>query len=254
MWIMTLRTVKGKPQADYDDETIQEGLEGCRMSLEAREAELCETCKRLGREALRRKMQSDMSGAKTKLMERRRALKRLEKLRNSLSLVDTQLDALWNTELDRELMNTLMASSAALKKAGVGTGVKEAEQVMSELDEQMREASELNSVLATQNIDLDMDFDMEEELKMFMEEESTIIEPPAVVTAIKDTKQVVKIPSPPKFIENNKIKDEEDDPAETVALLPVYSEGDTLEIQHSQNAMKSKRSSNSTRQTSRMIF
>ena len=171
MWIMTLRTVKGRPPTDLDDDTIQESLEGCRMSLEVREKELVEACKRLGHEAVRRKAQADLPGAKAKLMERRRAVKRLEKLRNSLSLVDTQLDALRNTELDKELMHTLMASSAALKKAGVGTGVREAEAVMSELDEQMREASELNSVLSSQALEVDLEFDLEEELNTFMQEE-----------------------------------------------------------------------------------
>lgn len=171
MWIMTLKTVKGRPPNDLDDDTIQESLEGCRMSLEVREKELVEACKRLGHEAVRRKAQADLPGAKAKLMERRRAVKRLEKLRNSLSLVDTQLDALRNTELDKELMHTLMASSAALKKAGVGTGVREAEAVMSELDEQMREASELNSVLSSQALEVDLEFDLEEELNSFMQEE-----------------------------------------------------------------------------------
>jgi hypothetical protein len=191
MWIMTLRTVKGRPPTDLDDDTIQESLEGCRMSLEVREKELVEACKRLGHEAVRRKAQADLPGAKAKLMERRRAVKRLEKLRNSLSLVDTQLDALRNTELDKELMHTLMASSAALKKAGVGTGVREAEAVMSELDEQMREASELNSVLSSQALEVDLEFDLEEELNTFMQEEKEAEDHPVV--AVLD-KQLPPVP------------------------------------------------------------
>ena len=169
MWIVTLKTIKrGAP--DPDDESVQENLEGCRMSLEVREAELAESCKKLGRDALRRRQQGDAAGAKVKLMERRRSMKRLEKLRNSLTLVDTQLDALRNTELDRELMQTLTASSAALKKAGVGKGIKEAETVMSELDEQMREASDITQVLSN-NLQDDADFDMEEEFELLMSEE-----------------------------------------------------------------------------------
>jgi hypothetical protein len=170
MWIVTLKTIKrGAP--DPDDESVQENLEGCRMSLEVREAELAESCKKLGRDALRRRQQGDTAGAKVKLMERRRSLKRLEKLRNSLTLVDTQLDALRNTELDRELMQTLVASSTALKKAGVGKGIKEAETVMSDLDEQMREASDITQVLSN-NLQDDADFDMDEEFDLLMSEEN----------------------------------------------------------------------------------
>ena len=120
-----------------EDEYVQKSLEGCRQPLEAREAELAEAHRKMGHEAVRRKQQGDMDGAKIKLMERRRAQKRLEKLRHSLTLVDVQIDALHSNELDRELMQALAVSSAALKKAGVGKGVKEAEAVMSELDEQM---------------------------------------------------------------------------------------------------------------------
>ena len=153
----------------YEDETIQESLEGCRMSLEAKEAELVEACRRLARDALRRKQQGDPVGAKTKLTERRRGLKRLEKLRNNLTLVAGQIDELQNTELDRELMQTLVASSAALKRAGVGRGVKEAEDVMMQLEEQMRESSEMTSVLSGPLQD-DGDFDLDEELELLGKE------------------------------------------------------------------------------------
>ena len=82
-------------------------------------------------------------------------------------------------------MHTLMASSAALKKAGVGTGVREAEAVMSELDEQMREASELNSVLSSQALEVDLEFDLEEELNSFMQEEKEAAEIPVVAVLEK---------------------------------------------------------------------
>ena len=121
MWLMSRRAVGVRPPV-CEDETVQESLEGCQMSLEAREAELLEGCRRLAREALRRRQQGDGVGAKAKLMERRRGLKRLEKLRNNLSLVSAQIDALQTTELDKELMQTLLASSAALKRPGSGRG------------------------------------------------------------------------------------------------------------------------------------
>lgn len=251
MWIMTLRTIKGKTQHNFDDETVQEGLEGCRMSLEVREAELSETCKRLGREALKRKAQSDISGAKSKLMERRRAMKRLEKLRNILALVDTQLDALRNTEFDRELMMTLMASSAALKKAGVGTGVKEAEAVMSELDDQMREASELNSVLSNQALDVDLDFDIDEELRNFLEEDVEDAKNVAVVGIVPEPS--IKLPSPPIKIQSVVEEDEDEEErkrGERVALLPTYAPVS----QKSRNGMALSGGSGHSRQVSRMIL
>ena len=174
LWILSLRATGTKPPQE-DNVCIHENLESCRETLESRESNLEETCKKLSREALARRQQGDITGAKNKLLERRRATKRLERLRSSLSLVDAQLDALRTTELDREVMQTLLASSAALKKAGVGKGVKEAEAIMSDLDEQMRDSSELTSVLSGSLMESDFDLDAElEQLQQDFEVETAL--------------------------------------------------------------------------------
>jgi Snf7 len=168
LWIVSLKYLGARTHGDEDDDScVQENLEQCRCTLEKREMELAESCKRLGKEALRKRQQGDEQGVRMKLLDRRRAIKRLEKLRSSISLVDAQLETLKTTELDRELMRTLIASSTALKRAGVGKGVKEAETIMSELDEQMRESSELTSVLAAP---LDESFDVDAEMEELEQE------------------------------------------------------------------------------------
>lgn len=201
MWLLSRRAVGIRAPVTEEDESVREGLIGCRMSLEAREAELVEGCRRLGREALRRRQQGDPTGARLKLLERRRVAKRLDKLRNSLVLVDAQMDALQSTELDREVLQTLVASSNALKKAGVGTGVREAEAVMSELDEQMRESGELTSVLSGPLAE-DAEFDVEEELNLLLKEGELEEEPaaqktrqPSVVNQFADHRIPAALPS-----------------------------------------------------------
>ncbi len=116
------------------------------------------------------------------MQERKRNLTRLEKLRNGLALLDKQLDALRSSEIDKELMNSLRISSQAMKQAGIGVGVEEAETVMNELDDQIREASELTSVLATPLVnklggsDEDiLDADVDIELGLIAEEDSAMI-------------------------------------------------------------------------------
>jgi len=181
VWMLSVRVPEKETEVG-----IHDNLEGCRDSLESREADLSEGCRRLGREALKRKQAGDMLGAKTKMMERRRAIKRLEKLRNSLALVDAQMDALRTTELDKELMQTLLASNAALKKAGVGKGVKEAGELMTELDEQLRESGELTSVLSG-GLQEDCDFDMEEEFEQ-LEQECELLSGIGTAIAKNDTR------------------------------------------------------------------
>lgn len=207
MWLLSRRAVGIRAPVSEDDDSVRESLIGCRMSLEAREAELVEGCRRLGRDALRRRQQGDPAGARLKLLERRRVAKRLDKLRNSLVLVDAQMDALQSTELDRELLQTLVASSNALKKAGVGTGVREAEAVMSELDEQMRESGELTSVLSGPLAE-DADFDVEEELNLLLKEGELEEEPaatqktrqPPTVNQFVDHRIPAALPSPAESV------------------------------------------------------
>ena len=197
VWMLSVRA---PPPTEVEEVGVHDNLEGCRNSLESREADLAEGCKRLGREALKRKQAGDMPGAKAKIMERKRAFKRLEKLRSSLALVDAQLDALRTTELDKELMQTLLASSAALKRAGVGKGVKEAEAVMSELDEQLRESGELTSVLAGGLQDVELDFDLDQEFEL-MEQECELLSGVGTAAIARQGESVVRPPSVSNLIE-----------------------------------------------------
>ena len=121
----------------------------------------------------------------TSAQERKRGVARLEKLRNGLALLDKQLDALRTSELDKELMNSLRASSQAMKRAGIGIGAEEAERVMNELEDQIEDASELTTVLATPLIsgadeaELEADLlglaDVDAELGLVQEEDQAIL-------------------------------------------------------------------------------
>lgn len=156
----------------------EENLESCRASLAAKERELGLQCASLARAALVKRKSGDVSGARFSLQERRRNISRLEKVRASMSLVDKQLDALRNSELDKELMNSLRMSSQAMRKAGVGAGVEDAETVMNELDDQIREASELTTVLATPMMsgagDDDDTIDVDAELGLITEQDTRV--------------------------------------------------------------------------------
>jgi hypothetical protein len=147
LWMHARRQVVTEP-VDEEVVTAQDGLEQCRRNMEGREREFQAVIMRLGEEALAKKREGDVPAARAKLVERRRCCKRLDRLRHGLDLVDTQLDAIKTSELDKEIMLTLKASTAAMRKAGINLGVQEVENVMSELDEQMREVQDITSVLS----------------------------------------------------------------------------------------------------------
>jgi chaperonin cofactor prefoldin len=147
MWLAGRRRVMTEPPEE-EVMTAQEGLEQCRRNMEARERELQSLMHRLGEEALVKRKVGETLAARSKLLERKRVHKRLERLRHGLDLVDTQLDAIKTSELDKEIMLTLKASTSAMRKAGITLGVQEVENVMSELDEQMREVQDVTSALS----------------------------------------------------------------------------------------------------------
>ena len=146
LWLGARRRVLTEPP-EQEVVTAHEGLEQCRRNMEARERELLAVVSRLSDEALANKRAGDVLAARGRMQERRRVQKRLERLRHGLDLVDTQLDAIKTSELDKEIMLTIKASTTAMRKAGITLGVQEVENVMSELDEQMREVQDITDVL-----------------------------------------------------------------------------------------------------------
>lgn len=184
--------------------TAHEGLEQCRRNMEGRERELLSLVGRLSEEAVAKKRAGDVLSARSKLLERRRVQKRLDRLRHGLDLVDAQLDAIKVSELDKEIMLTLKASTSAMRKAGITVGVQEVENVMSEMDEQMREVQDITDVLANPSIGnshgslLLEDADLDAELNdLMMESASPVIAALLLPSSQQPARVVVEEPARP---------------------------------------------------------
>ena len=182
----------------------EQDLEMCRANLTARERDVGILILALAREALAHRSAGDVGMATLKMQERRRCQTRQGKLRNSLCLLDKQLDALRSNELDKQIITSLRQSSKALRGAGMEGATKEAENVMTELEEQMREASDLTSVLATPLLPAgaDEDMDLDTELAVLLRE--TMVEavhpvprPTVSMFAPEDAAPLIIAPSGP---------------------------------------------------------
>ena len=175
-WLVTRRRLVPEP-IEEEVMTAQDGLEQCRKNMEERAVELRELVAKLGHEVVSKRRANDMSTAKSKLLERKRAQKRLDRLRNGIDLVDSQLDAIRTSELDKEIMMTLKASTNAMRKAGIGVAVQDIENVMTELDEHIREAQDVTTALSNPlNVNDMGDMDLEAEINMMMREDSGDLE------------------------------------------------------------------------------
>ena len=195
MWMDVRRRVIKEP-VEEEVMTAQEGLEQCRRNMEGRERELQQCIMRLAEDALVKKRAKDLSSARGKVLERRRCLKRLDRLRHGLNMVDSQIDAIKTSELDKEIMLTLKASTSAMRKAGITLGVQEVESVMTELDEQIREVQDVTSALSNplqptsaEDMDLDAELDLLEAVAPDLGSETRIVDlnPPRPVSTLDES-------------------------------------------------------------------
>jgi hypothetical protein len=207
MWLLTRRRLVPEP-IEEEVMTAQDGLEQCRKNMKEREAELKELVAKLGQEVIASRRANDIPTAKSKFLERKRAQKRLDRLRNGIELVDSQLDAIRTSELDKEIMMTLKASTNAMRKAGIGVAVQDIENVMIELDEHIREVHDVTSALSNPlNVNDMADVDLEAEINEMMREDMEDVEIHAV-----------PVPAPVPSVRHARIK-EISTPAEVIPLM-----------------------------------
>lgn len=174
VWISTKKRIMREP-VEQQIFTAQDNLEQCKKSMELREHEMDECISRLHKEAVLKKKCGDVAAARIKLLEKARIAKRLDKLRSSMNIIDTQLEAIKSSELDKEIMISLKASSIALKKAGIGVNANEVETVMTELDDHLKEMQDITSVLSTP-VNGSYDDDIDRELDSLLEDDQVPVQ------------------------------------------------------------------------------
>jgi predicted small metal-binding protein len=180
LWINTKKQIMREPM-EQQVFTAQDNLEQCKRTMEQREKELQETVIKLAKEAISKKKAGDVTAARLKLRERERCIKRLDKLHNSLNIIETQLDAIKSSELDKEIMLSLKASTVAMKKAGISVNANEVENVMSELDDHVREMQDVTTILSNPLMSggsgsmnsMDDEDELDSELERLMSQEDT---------------------------------------------------------------------------------
>ena len=209
-------TVRARLMADPVEEEVysaQDSLESCRRTMEGREREYLEESRKLGQAALAMKKAGNFTAARARILDRRRVVRRIEKLRHGLLLVDSQLEAIRTSELDKEIMLTLRASTSAMKKAGIGVQIEEAERVMTDLDDTMNRTQDLTSVLsaplayAEEDEELDAELDWLEETPLLDPGMAFAVERPAgpvapvIQTQAEAPSVLPSAPEPPDVLE-----------------------------------------------------
>jgi hypothetical protein len=141
-----------KENEELQMSAIQADLQHCISKLSHKECDLSERISLLTGEAKSKHAIQDTSGAKRKLMERRRLTEQLQRVTNSISIMDAHSNALEGTELNKSILNTIRASGDAIKRLSVKGGMGTVEDIISEVETQMENASEITKVISAGNI------------------------------------------------------------------------------------------------------
>jgi hypothetical protein len=81
-------------------------------------------------------------------MYRRRCQEQLLRVNNSICIIDSHANAIEGTELNKSILDTIRASGDAIKRLGVKGGIGTVEDIISEVETQMDNASEITKVIS----------------------------------------------------------------------------------------------------------
>ena len=193
IWI-SAKSIFVKEPPEEQINTARDNLERCKENIEKSIALKRTQLLKVSKEAVACKRMGDKAGAKIKIQERMTLISNIEFAQVRLNRVTRQIDAIQTSELDKEVMLSLKASSDALKRAGVMMPVNEVETIVTELDEQIRDIQDTGMVLeAPVGVRSTEDMDLEMELERLMEEdEQGMLDKPVYTAEVAKPKSVKK--------------------------------------------------------------
>lgn len=132
---------------------VRKDLDTCYGALQTRETDLQNRVSMLERQAVMYKQGKNVPAARKKMMERARARAQLEKIQNSMLMIDMHKSTIEGTELDLSVLETLKASGDVLRQMGAtGNGLRAVEDLVSGLEESMQNAAEITNVLSSGSV------------------------------------------------------------------------------------------------------
>ena len=98
---------------------IKQDLDSCQQHLAFKEKELMQRLDDLTLDAKQRLLVKDVTGARRRLMDKRRVSEQLQKVSNSICVIQSHAEAIEQTTWNKELLQTLRASATAIRSLNV---------------------------------------------------------------------------------------------------------------------------------------
>jgi hypothetical protein len=157
---------------------VRRDLDSCYSTLQQRESDLQIRIKALSRQAVSykqvgtcprhqflsrclvflyttqtHKQGKNLAAARKKMIERARVQSQLDKLQNSILMIDMHRSTIEGTALDITVLEALKASGDVLRQMGAtGQGLRAVEDLVSGIEESMQSAAEITTVLSSGSV------------------------------------------------------------------------------------------------------
>lgn len=121
------------------------------------------------------------------LLQARKKRLEIDSLMNKSLIMESQLDALENNEVNKTVLHTLQTSAQALRDMGLQNDLLRADNVISELEEGLNQVNDINSTVSTGVCQLDLNLseeDLNEELNLLFSDQP---EPDGLGASVKIT-------------------------------------------------------------------
>jgi hypothetical protein len=132
---------------------VRRDLDTCYSALQQRELDLQSKVTQLGRQAIMYRQGKNLPAARKKMVERARTKAQMEKIQNSMIMIDVHKSTIEGTALDLSVLETLKASGDVLRNMGAtGNGLRAVEDLVLGLEESMQNAADITTVLSSGSV------------------------------------------------------------------------------------------------------
>lgn len=148
VWIRTLHTLNSKSLENdlttSAQQQLRDALSFMQRQLARHDAELSDITALVKRE----RYSMPRERLKGLLLKSKRVRASQEQVLSKMALMESQLDAMENNEMNKTILYTLQTSAKAMKKMGLDKDLRKTDDVINELEENMQHAHDINHTVS----------------------------------------------------------------------------------------------------------
>lgn len=149
LWIRTLYAVSSKALESDLTMTAQQQLKDALTYMHDQISKSDTEIKKISDVVRTERHKMPKERLKTLLLKSKRTRAAQSSMLSKITLMEGQLEAMENNEMNKTILNTLQTSAKAMKKMGLDKDLHKTDNVISELEENMQHAQDINNTVSS---------------------------------------------------------------------------------------------------------